>query len=205
MYEKENFREIRYRKKKKEIIRTAAKAFGASGYHGVSIEQIANKMELTKGSLYYYFTNKEELLYEVHRLSLNEVIKELDIIMKSKKSPEDKLKKAIEAHLKILGEHYEGAYMLQQDYLLPDNYNKEIISLRKSYEQNLFALIEEGLKKKIFFTKDPKITLYCILGAVNWFLRWYSSSGALSIEQIADRFVDFFYKGLLYRSDNTNE
>ena len=183
------------------MIRTAAKAFGRNGYHAVSIEQIANKMEMTKGSLYYYFSTKEELLFEVHRLSLNEVLTEIDAIVKSKKSPEEKFKNALTAHLKILGEHYEGAYMLQQDYLLPDHYRDEIKALRRRYEATFFSLIQEGLKKKVFFAEDPKINLFCILGSINWFVRWYSSSKELSIEQIAERFVNFFYNGMLVQRE----
>lgn len=201
MPQEQSFREIRYQKKKSKMIRTAAKAFGRNGYHAVSIEQIANKMEMTKGSLYYYFSTKEELLFEVHRLSLNEVLSEIDHIVKSKKSPEEKLKDAITNHLKILGEHYEGAFMLQQDYLLPDHYRDKIRKLRKRYENKFFMLIQDGLKKNVFFTEDPKITLFCILGSINWFVRWYSSSKPLSIEQIAERFVSFFYNGMLVKRE----
>jgi hypothetical protein len=36
-----------------------------------------------------------------------------------------------------------------------------------------------------------------ILGAINWFLRWYRSEGRLTVDEIADAYIDFFFYGLL--------
>ena len=200
MKKNKSFREIRYEEKKKSMIVTAAKVFGKKGFHGTSIENIANKMKMTKGSLYYYFSNKDELLYQVHIFSLNEVIESIDKISDSNDSPAIKFKKAITAHLKVLGENYEGSYMLQQEYLLPDNYRNDIVAIRNKYEKKFLHILKEGKKQNVFSVKDYKITLFVILGAINWFLRWYSSDGPLKIEEIADKFARLFLYGLLTRS-----
>lgn len=199
MKKKRSFREIRYEEKKRSMIITAAKVFGRKGFHGTSIENIANKMQMTKGSLYYYFSNKDELLYQVHLYSLNEVIEQIDKIAASNDSPEIKFRKAITSHLKILGENYEGSFMLQQEYLLPDDHRNEILRLRDNYEKKFLNIIKEGVKQKKFSVRNFKISLFVVLGAINWFLRWYSSSGQLTIEEIADRFADIFLEGLLIR------
>src|SRR5690625_4233165 len=44
-----------------QIVRTAAALFGERGFDAVSLEDVAEQLDVTKGSLYYYFASKEEL------------------------------------------------------------------------------------------------------------------------------------------------
>jgi AcrR family transcriptional regulator len=197
-----SFREVRYEEKKMAILRSAAKAFGRKGFNAVTIEEIAAELKLTKGSLYYYFPTKEIILYEVHLLSLNMVVDTIKKINKSKDSADVKLKKAVEKHLEILANEFEGGFLLQQEFLLPGIYRDEVISLRNLYEKNFVQILEEGVRSKIFSIQDVRIVSFCMLGAINWFLRWYSSSGRLTSKEIADAFVDFFMKGIIARKKN---
>ena len=54
-----------------EILKSAAAAFRRRGYHGASVDEIASALEMTKGNLYYYFRNKEDILYACHEYSLD--------------------------------------------------------------------------------------------------------------------------------------
>ncbi|MEW5913627.1 MAG: TetR/AcrR family transcriptional regulator [Thermodesulfobacteriota bacterium] len=191
-----SFRETRYIEKKKAMIKSAAKAFGRKGFHAATIEEIASHLRMTKGSLYYYFSTKEELLFEAHRASLNEVLENINNIIDSSDSPEVKLRKTIIGHLNILAQDYEGAFLLQQEYILPENYKSQITELRDEYEKKFRKIIEDGVNDGLFKNTNIKISTYCMLGAINWFLRWYSSQGPMSSEQIGEAFADFFINGL---------
>ena len=57
-------------RKRIEILKSAAASFQRRGYHGASVEQIASALNMTKGNLYYYFKNKEEILYVCHEHAL---------------------------------------------------------------------------------------------------------------------------------------
>ena len=46
---------------RERILRAARKVFGARGYHGATIEEIADEAGLSNGAIYYNFENKEEL------------------------------------------------------------------------------------------------------------------------------------------------
>jgi hypothetical protein len=54
-----------------EILRAAAACFHRRGYHGASVEEIAKALQMTKGNLYYYFKDKEEILFFCHDYSLD--------------------------------------------------------------------------------------------------------------------------------------
>ena len=55
----------RYQSQKQLAIRSAAAVFAEKGFHGASTRDIAERMGIKEGSLYYYFKSKEEALGEV--------------------------------------------------------------------------------------------------------------------------------------------
>ena len=57
-----------------EIMKSAAAAFRRLGYHGATVEQIAAALHMKKGNLYYYFKNKEEILFACHQYSLDRLM-----------------------------------------------------------------------------------------------------------------------------------
>ena len=61
-----------------DILKSAAKAFRRVGYHGATVEQIAAALQMKKGNLYYYFRNKEEILFACHQYSLDRLHELLD-------------------------------------------------------------------------------------------------------------------------------
>ena len=66
-----------------DILKSAAKAFRRLGYHGATVEQIAAALHMKKGNLYYYFKNKEEILFACHQYSLDRLMQLLDEIEQS--------------------------------------------------------------------------------------------------------------------------
>ena len=61
-----------------DILKSAAKAFRRLGYHGATVEQIAAALHMKKGNLYYYFKNKEEILFACHQYSLDRLMQMLE-------------------------------------------------------------------------------------------------------------------------------
>src|SRR5256884_2304610 len=50
--------------KREAVIRAAAREFNRKGYHNTSLDDIATALEVTKPTVYYYVTSKEQLLFE---------------------------------------------------------------------------------------------------------------------------------------------
>ena len=192
-----SFREIRYEEKRQAIIKSAAKAFGQKGFHAATIEDITNELKMTKGSLYYYFSTKEELLYKAHVLSLSRVLESILKINASGAPPAERIRAAITRHLQVLAEDFEGAFMLQYEFHLPPDYRDEILAMRNRYEENFVRIIRDGMESGEFRVANPRMVAFVMLGAINWFLRWYSSTGKHTVEEIADVYIDLFCLGLL--------
>jgi len=82
-----------------EILKSAAAAFRRRGYHGASVDEIASALEMTKGNLYYYFRNKEEILYACHDYSLDVLLALMLDVQAGTARPDEKLRRLILAFL----------------------------------------------------------------------------------------------------------
>jgi AcrR family transcriptional regulator len=195
----------RFSRRRAAIIKSAAHVFGRKGFHATTLEEIAADLKVTKASLYYYFSTKEELLYEVHLLSMQDVLGRLDAIRSAQASPVEQLQSAVSEHLRVLAGDYEGAFLLQQEYDLPDQYRVEIVRLRDQYEKALLEIVQEGEQQRLFRVKDARVAVRMMLGGINWFLRWYRAGGRLTVDEIAEAYVDFILYGLLAPSTTASD
>src|SRR3954447_11280033 len=91
-----------------QILQSAAAAFRKLGYHGTTVQRIAAALRMEKGNLYYYFRNKEEILFACHQYSLDRLIRLLDEISDSDASPDEKLRTLIVALVHIILNELHG-------------------------------------------------------------------------------------------------
>src|ERR1700743_1615416 len=71
-------REESHRARRHLIIRTAAKLFAEKGYENASIDEVADILEVSKPTIYYYLKNKETLLVEIVLLAIEQLDEMLD-------------------------------------------------------------------------------------------------------------------------------
>jgi AcrR family transcriptional regulator len=179
-----------------DILKSAAAAFRKLGYHGATVEQIAAALHMKKGNLYYYFRNKEEILFACHQYSLDRLLELLEEMDRSREPADEKLRRLINAFVHtILDELHGTALFLNLEALSPAHL-KTVIARRDRFDQGMREIIAEGVRTGAFGTCDPKLLSFAILGAVNWIPRWFKPDGPSSSQEIADRFGDFLIAGL---------
>jgi AcrR family transcriptional regulator len=179
-----------------EILKSAAAAFRKLGYHGATVEQIASALRMKKGNLYYYFRNKEEILFACHQYSLDRLLALLDDVQQSELSPDEKLRRLIVTFVHtILDELHGTALFLQLEALTPAHL-KTVIVRRDQFDRGMRRVIQEGIVSGSFGSVDPKLLSFAILGAVNWIPRWFNPEGPASSEQIGQIFADYLIGGL---------
>jgi TetR/AcrR family transcriptional regulator len=180
-----------------DILKAAAKAFRKLGYHGATVEEIAAALHMKKGNLYYYFRNKEEILFACHQYSLDRLMQLLDDVEQSGGvRADEKLRRLVNAFVHtILDELHGTALLLDLEALTPAHL-KTVIARRDRFERGVRQVLEDGIAEGHFGAGDPKLLAFAMFGAVNWIPRWFNPEGAASSQQIADLFADFFIRGL---------
>ena len=91
-----------------EILKSAAAAFRRRGYHGASVDEIASALEMTKGNLYYYFKNKEEILFACHDYSLDMLLALMADVQAETSSPDAKLRRLVLAFVHLILDELHG-------------------------------------------------------------------------------------------------
>ena len=179
-----------------DILKSAAKAFRKLGYHGATVEQIASALRMKKGNLYYYFKNKEAILFACHQYSLDRLMQLLDEVQQSGLTADEKLRRLIVAFVHtILDELHGTALFLDLEALSP-HHLKAVIVRRDQFDRGVRSVLAEGMSVGTFGGGDPKLLAFALFGAVNWIPRWYSPDGPASSQTIGDLFADFFIGGL---------
>ena len=179
-----------------EILQAAAAAFRRLGYHGATVEEIATALHMKKGNLYYYFRNKEEILFACHQYSLDRLLAILDDVERSGLPAEQKLRRLIGSFVStILDELHGTALFLNLEALSPAHL-RTVIARRDRFDKGMREVLKEGIRSGTFVYADAKLLSFAILGAVNWIPRWFNPEGPSTSQDIADKFADYLIAGL---------
>jgi AcrR family transcriptional regulator len=180
-----------------EILKSAAAAFRRRGYHGASVDEIASALEMTKGNLYYYFKNKEEILFACHEYSLDKLLTLMADVQAEAISPEAKLRKLLFAFVHIILDDLHGTALTLDPEALSPPLLKRVISKRDQFDHGIRAIIQQGIDQGQFRPGDPKLIEFAMMGAVNWIAKWFDPDGERTSDQIGDAFADYLVGGLL--------
>jgi len=180
-----------------EIVQAAAQVFRQKGYHGASMQDIADAVGLQKASLYHHVSGKQEILAAILDQALDRLIEDLQGIVESGISADAKLRQAIQVYLHRLTENADlAAVLLLEHRSLEPPLRQQHIQRRDRYEALWRQILHQGIDEGLFSPFDETITAFALLGVQNWLITWYRPDGRLPIVQLADRFSDLFLDGL---------
>lgn len=135
--------------KEKEIINAARNRFAHYGFSKVTMDEIANDIEMGKASLYYYFQTKEDLFIAVVRQEQEEFVREIENILKKKKSANIKLKVYVEKRLENFHQLLNLGMLSFKAFVDQTSISKQLFN---EFAQREFLLIkkiiDEGKKSK---------------------------------------------------------
>ena len=183
---------------RQDILEAAAQVFRQKGFHGASMNDIADAVNLQKASLYHHVSSKQEILFELLDQSLKLLLEQISAIYAQDVSADKKLRLMIHAYLQILADNLDlAAVLLFEHRALEHRQHARHVPNRDKFESLWRDVIAEGVRTKIFRCDDPALTARALLGLLNWTTTWYHPSGDKSIQQIADDYTNLLLNGLL--------
>lgn len=186
------------RRRQSEILEAAAQVFHEKGYESTSIQDIADSVGILKGSLYYYITSKEDLLYEIIQGVHEEALKNLDLVAALDGDALQKIRAFVVVHFKNNAENLVKMGVFFKDFRSLGGERREVIvQERDMYDSFLRNLIRAAQKEgTVCADLDPKLTAITILGMLNWVYQWYRPDGDMDALEIANLYGDFVVAGL---------
>lgn len=183
--------------KQAEIREAAIALFQQKGYHATSMQDIADAVGLQKGSLYHYISSKEDLLVVIMQDAIIQYNARLTTIQEMAVPIRQKLELAVRYHLEGIAENLGMlTIFLRESYALKPEQRTRVDEESDRYNTMFEQLFAEGIEAGVMRDLDPKLVTRTILGACNWTYRWYRPTGPMSVNEMADFFVDVIFNGL---------
>lgn len=180
-----------------EILDVSLKLFVEKGFNATSMQGIADSAGITKGGLYYYVKNKDDILYSLHERFIQEGLSRLKKVDSMEMETDKKLVSLLKAHLLIIHDFFDDIkiFFREIDQLSTEKY-KIVKTKRDKYERIFINTVEAGRLDGIFNIEDSKTFVLYMLGASNFMYQWYDPSGQMNIEDLSEIYIKFVLNGL---------
>lgn len=183
--------------KREAVLQTAAQLFLEKSYGRTSLNDVAERLHITKPALYHYFRNKEQILLECYRLGTGLIEDILGEVAVHCGTGIEKVEAFIQAYANVMTENFGRCVMrLDEGDLSPEAF-AEVRAYKRKIDRRLRSFIQEGIEDGSIAPCDPKLAAFAIAGALNWICVWYEPRGPLSAEEIAGQFTRTLTRGLV--------
>lgn len=184
---------------KEKITEESIRLFEKKGFSETSIQEIVDALGVTKGTFYYYFSNKEELLMDIHLSYIDGLLHHQESILNdSTKNCKEKLFEIVYLLIHTIQDQGPSArvFFREMRHLSKENL-ETIIPKRDNIRFNIERLLREGVERGEF-RPDLKVEIvtFGILGITNWSYQWFNPKGEVTDREVAEIFVKMILSGI---------
>ena len=175
-----------YDDKRRAILDRSAALFAEHGYDRASMSRIAEACGVSKANLYHYYKDKEELLFDVIRFHLEELLEVVEGADRPDLSPAERLKSLVAALLEAYRDA-DAQHNVQINglRLLPTDRQAEL----KAMERDLVRIFSDavaGVAPQLKGTKLLKPVTMSLFGMINWHYLWFKNTGEVTRADYAE-------------------
>ncbi|CUH81457.1 TetR/AcrR family transcriptional regulator [Tropicibacter naphthalenivorans] len=178
-------------------IRSAALAlFAKHGFAAVSMRQIAGEVGVQAGALYNYIPDKQALLFSLMKGHMDDLLAACEE-RPALNTPQDRLRDFVDFHIAFHLDRPEAVFISYMELrnLSPENF-AQIEALRRTYENRLEAILEQGRAQGVFEVADTKIATLAVIAMLTGVTTWYRQAGRLSVTQVQAVYWDMVRKAV---------
>ncbi|MCP3031669.1 TetR/AcrR family transcriptional regulator [Halobacillus sp. A1] len=184
---------------RQKLIHSGIHLFDRKGFTETSIEDITNELQVTKGTFYYYFKSKQELLRDIHLGYIEFLLKtQEDILNDPSKDSRAKLRATIFMLIHSIQNQKKSAriFFREMRNLAPE-YLEQNMEKRDLFRRNVQKIVEEGIREGYFQENlNADMITRGILGVTNWSYYWFHPEGEVSDEQLTDIYLEMILNGI---------
>jgi AcrR family transcriptional regulator len=190
--------------RREELIHAAAGLFKERGFDATSMQEIADRMGILKGSLYHYVKTKEDLLWMVMEPALRELVERAHAILSNETVPvTDRLVEMMLVHAEAFDANYPHMFVMTRENgdTLSEQRRKDLDQLRRRYFNLLRKTIRTAQESgELRDDIEPTLVVHSIFGQLNWMFRWFTPGGRMKARDVAGQFAKITISGLVPRT-----
>lgn len=181
-----------------KILKSAGAVFAEFGFYKATISQIAARAGVADGTLYLYFKNKDDILYQFISFKTDLVFEKMHDAVKKGQTAEEKLRNLIRCHLAEFQNDKNMAIIFQSEVRYLRDIESQIKDISKMYLDLLSDIIEQGqtegsMRHDLFVGLVKRFILGAVEGVIS---TWVSAQGRYDLVSMADPLVDLYLSGV---------
>ena len=175
-----------------EILRVAAQVVAERGYQSTSLDEVAERLDLAKASLYHYFDSKQALVAACLDTAAAEVERRLEAIVAEGGRPSETMRRLIiEQQVFTTQDRPELSRLFLRHLEWPPPLLEKIHQWLVRTDTIWKGVIEEGIAAGEFHpATDPVVVRHCIHGALDFVPFWYHPDGRYPPEELFEQVAD---------------
>jgi AcrR family transcriptional regulator len=183
--------------KRTRIIDTAAKLFAKKGFENTTTRDICKATGMSHAMIYYYFDDKESLLYEILDEILSEGLRAIKKIDRSSKSLKEKLAAITDVYARyhVVKIDKMKVFVHEQKSLKPEH-KKKVVEYQREYLDILVNILKGLKQENQIVNLDTKAAAFTFFGMVHWAYRWYDPKGKIKPKQLSQIINRIFTEGI---------
>jgi len=199
-------------RRRQQIIVAAKRIFTAKGYQKTTMEDIAREAELSPGTIYLYFKNKEELYASLTLRILQYILMRVEHI-EDDLDPEARLKALMEAMFDVYAFdplvvinmfHLQSSEILKN---LSPELREEIESMSRKALSEIAGIFASGIAKGVFVNRNPMALADIFWSTFSGVILWEESKRLIDdskdfLKPTLETAFELFGRGLMRRSED---
>ena len=188
--------------RKEEIYREASRLFFKKGYHATGMRELGKAVGVEQAVLYYYYSSKVEILYDIMKTASIALMKSVEVSMKTAGTTSEKLEVFLTAHMSHFLRYREEVGMSYVEFrnLKPEQ-QAELREWQLDYLKKFRQLLDHGVEEGVFRPVDTRAVTMFLLAGTTSMASWYQPGGRLTAEEMARVFADTIANGLLRQTE----
>lgn len=185
------------RTSREEIQQKAMELFLEKGYHGASTTDVCESLGISRPTLYWYFRDKEDLMFSIHKDRIENALRPMMEKVKSQKDPLQRLIAFIEEYTRLIcSDRGAKVQIKEMEYMTPEHQEwvKEIWREQLQIVRDSIAQLQGSGKAKELSTT---LTAFGLLGMITWAYTWFDFSRPEGVEGLVETIKEIFLSGVL--------
>jgi AcrR family transcriptional regulator len=143
----------------RSLLESTRRLIAAEGFDAVTMERVAQQAGITKGGIYLYFRNKDQMILAAIEEMAGAMLRGIEERVDTKKPPWEQLCQLLRAQMAIMEQNKELLRALLLDRRLvkgnpKSRQTRRLLKYRQKHETEIRALLERGIKENIFYSMD---------------------------------------------------
>lgn len=180
------------------ILTAATETFARFGFKKTSIDDIARRAGIGKGTVYLHFESKEELFGAIVLRVAVKAIANLEAIVKQARTPHAKVRAFLEARSRLMAQTAAELRVSEESLL-------ELLAQAEAHRREprareaavLEDVIKEGNAKGAFAVRSPRLVAAGISACLEGLDRMLVGPRTLELQEALAEVYDVFIRGLL--------